>query len=177
MADCDYIFWVALFGDLNSGKEDLVDPNKKYVTGFFEPDLKFTIGVDFHLKSVRYQGKIYKLQLHDLSNEERFKRFIPYRLAGVHCVIIFYNTSNADTLNNLEEWVTLIRQVKEDMLIILVGNRQSFEIPRKVSKEEGIELVNKFQLTKYIEISTDTGEGVEELFEQVNKLIVEKYHP
>lgn len=171
----DYLFRVALIGDSASGKEDLIDFNKKHIVSTFKLDTKLTIGVSFHTKTVKYQGKTYKLQLYDISDKEHYKHIIPRYLRGIHCALILYNVGNAQTLDKLSEWVNIIRQAAGETIIILVGNQQSSDMPRKISKEEGIELVNKFQLSKYVEISTDTGEGIEKLFEQLTELLAENY--
>jgi len=61
----DAIFKVVVFGDAGCGKTTLT---KRYVTDLFIPDSKMTIGVDFEITDVRFNGVFVKLCQSSLSH-------------------------------------------------------------------------------------------------------------
>jgi hypothetical protein len=55
---------------------------------------------------------------------------------------------------------------------MLVGNNLNLEALRQVTKEEAIQMVKKYNLAMYLEISTSTGENVETMLEELTGLLV-----
>ena len=61
---------VLVIGDYGVGKTSLI---RRYTEGYFSPNYKLTIGVDFALKTVEGEdGKKVALQLWDIAGHERF---------------------------------------------------------------------------------------------------------
>jgi small GTP-binding protein len=173
MTDYDLNFKVLIIGDLASGINELVNRfTDRIIYGGPEPT---NIGVGFCVKSIQYRGMKCMLQIWDFFGEARFKFLLSQYCKGCNGAIIMYDITNSSTLRTLSEWVQIIRNNTGDIPKILVGNNIDLEGSRAVSREEGIELAQKYNLSKYIEISTKTGENVEELFEVFTELLVEKY--
>lgn len=161
-----------LFGKLSSGKESLI---KRFVSGYFDEDGKLTRGVDFSSKTIDFRGKIVKLQFWDFADEPHFRFFIRQYCKGANGALVFFDITNAKTLDRLTEWAQTIKEYAGDIPIMLVGNENILDKPREISREEGNELAKKFNLSKYSEISTNTGEGIEELFQGLAELLFEKW--
>ena len=53
--------------------------------------MKETVGIDFLVKSVVYQGKIYRLQLWDTAGQEKFKSLVPNYIRDAHCAVFVYD--------------------------------------------------------------------------------------
>jgi small GTP-binding protein len=159
---------VMLFGDDSSGREVLA---KRFLSGTFSESTKFTHGVDFHLKSISFKGMSVSLQIWEVTNEPRFIFMLPQYCIGAKGAVIFFDISNSKTLDNISEWSQILRRHDEDIPIMLVGNQTVSNKPREVSREEGEELVKKFKFSKYIEISTKTGKGIDRLFQDLTELL------
>lgn len=56
-----------------------------------------TVGVDFIMKNVVFEGAVYKLQLWDTAGQEKFKSLVPSYLRDAHCAVFVYDTSNKNT--------------------------------------------------------------------------------
>jgi len=168
MSEYDYLFRVLLIGDSSTGKEELCS---QHCSDYFMEDLKHTIGVDFFSKTINFNNKKAKLNIWDFGEEERFKFLLSQYCKSQDCVIIMYDIANSNTLNHLPEWTRIIRENVGDIPIILVGNKINLDKPRMVSRDESVEIAQKHKLFWHTEISTKTGENVEELFEFVIKCI------
>ena len=54
---------------------------------------------------------------------------------------------------------------------MLVGNKIDLEDGREVQIEEGIQKRNEFHLDGFCEISAKNGDGIEDLFKQISKIL------
>lgn len=167
----EYIYRVLLLGEPFTGKEELC---KKYISGIFQEDSKLMIGVDFYLKKITLKDKIIILQIFNLSWEERFRILLSSYCKGCSGAIIIYDIKNSNTLKFLSEWIQMIRENDGDIPIILIGNKLDLEISSEVSRQEGIKIVEKHNLSAFIEISTKTGENVESIFEILTEIMINK---
>jgi len=172
MTDFDYHLKVLLLGDPSTGKEELF---KKYISGTFQEDYKFTFGVNYYKVTLNFRRKRVRLQLWDWGGEERFKFLLSQYCKGANGAVIMCDITNSGTLNHLDEWVQIIRNNAGDIPIFLVGNKLHLEKSREISKEEGIEIAKKYNLSTYIEISTETGQNVENTFEIIMETLNQKY--
>ena len=86
-----------------------------------------------------------------------------------------YNITNFKTVKHVPEWVQLIRKNAGDIPIILVGNIINLEKSRDVSGEEGIKLAKNYNLSGFAEISTKTGENIEEMFASFTEILISHY--
>jgi len=161
-----------LLGDPNSGKVDFV---KHYMSGFFVEDTKLTIGVDYYSKITNFQGKKVKLQIWDFGGEERFRFLLHQYCIGAKGTIIMYDITNSKTLDQIPEWIKIINEKAGGIPILLVGNKIDLEEHRKVSRKEGIEIARKYNLSGFSEVSSKTGQNIEELFESLTELLVYRW--
>lgn len=169
----DYTLKILLLGDPFSGKEELL---RKYSLGYFQENQKLTIGIDFYSKNITLKDKIIKIQLWDVDWEKRFRFLLPSFVKGANGAIIMYDITNSNSLKHMPEWILIIREHGGDIPIILTGNKLDLEISREVSREEGIKIAEKHNLSAFIEISTKTGENVEKLFEILTKIIINQFY-
>src|SRR5271157_1218363 len=65
-----YTFKILMMGAGSVGKTALCE---KYVTGLWNPLTQLTIGVDFHIKTMKIDDKTVKLQIWDMGGEDRFR--------------------------------------------------------------------------------------------------------
>jgi len=73
----DYLFKILLIGDPGVGKEALL---LRFADDTYTESYISTIGVDFKVRSVELEGKLYKLQIWDTDGQEKFE----FRLCFYH---------------------------------------------------------------------------------------------
>jgi small GTP-binding protein len=164
----DFGFYILLLGDASVDKASFTH---RYCYNLNNPNERLTIGVDFHVKIVDLQGKKIKLQIWDVGGEERFRFLLPTYCLGKNGVIIFYDVTRSQTLEYIEQWITIIRQKNGKIPIILVGITEE-KSEREVSREEGKEIANSRNLSGYLECNPKTGRNVEKVFEELTRLIL-----
>jgi Ras-related protein Rab-32 len=84
----EHLYKVLVIGDYGVGKTSLI---RRYTEGYFSPNYKLTIGVDFALKTVEGEdGKKVALQLWDIAGHERFGHMthVYYKYA-IAAIIVF----------------------------------------------------------------------------------------
>ena len=172
MASYDFTFRVLLLGAPSSGKEELVN---RYIAGYFVNDNKLTIGVDFYSKTQEVYGRKVKLQFWDFGGEKRFRSLLHQHCKGKNAAMIMYDITNSLSLDHLPEWTQIIREHVGDIPIMLIGNKLDLEKYRAVTKEEGISIAKKYNLSAYMEMSSKTGQNVEKAFEVITKILFEQY--
>jgi len=182
MAEYDFQWKILLVGDPSTGKEELC---KKYADKVFIED-SLTIGVEFYRKIIYFQGKKIKLQIWDLSEEERFRFLLPQYCKEANAAFFLYDITNYSSLDHLPDWTHIIREHSGDIPIILVGTKLHLQViikdkgveviikDRQVSAEEGMKIAKSGGLDGFIECSVETGENVEEVFETIARLMIEQ---
>lgn len=168
----DAIFKVIIFGDAGSGKTTLM---KRYMTNKFISDTKMTIGVDFEIKTIFFNGKTIKLQIWDFGGEERFRFLLPKYIRGAGGGIFMYDITNYSSLIHVDDWLSVVEEVGQEFPIILVGGKADLEENRQISKQEGIEMAQTRNLNQLIECSSKTGVNVELIFNTITKLMIGRF--
>ena len=171
MTDYDYTFKVMMLGDASVGKTSLT---LRYISGFFLEDLKLTIGVDFYSKTTDFKDKKVKLQIWDFGGEERFRFLLSQYCKGANGAFFLYDITNRITLDHLPDWTQIIREHAGDIPIMLIGSKLDLEKFRAVSREEGILSAKKYNLSSFVELSSKTGQNVENAFDVITKTLIER---
>ncbi|MFX1489321.1 MAG: Rab family GTPase [Promethearchaeota archaeon] len=166
----DYTFKVVLAGE-SEGKTSFT---KRFCYNIFNPSERLTIGVDFHVKTVEFLGKRSKLQIWDVGGEERFRFLLPTYCLGASAAILMYDITRPSSLENISEWVRLIRSRSGNIPIILVGSKLHSRDSQLVSRQEGILTAENFNLSAFAEVCPETGQNVENVFETLVELMIER---
>jgi small GTP-binding protein len=164
-------FKILLLGDASSGKDDLI---RKYTSRLYPEDTRLSLGVDFYTRTTTFKDKIIRIQLWDVESEDIKGFLLSSYCRGSNGAIIMYDITNFNTLKHVPDWVQLIRKNAGNIPIVLMGNLSNLEKTWDVSREEGIKLAKKYNLSGFVEISTKTGENVEEMFESFSEILI--YH-
>ena len=172
MTEYDYTWKIMMLGDASVGKTSLTI---RYISGFFLEDLKLTIGVDFYSKTTSFKGKKVKLQIWDFGGEERFRFLLHQYCKGANAAFFLYDITNRLSLDHLPDWTQIIREHAGDVPIMLIGSKVDLKQYRVVSREEGILAAKKYNLSAFVELSSKTGENVEEVFTLITETLFERY--
>ena len=133
-----------------------------------------SIGVDFKLKNIEIDNKKIKLQIWDTAGQERFRTITTSYYKGAHAILVVYDITEKDSFDHVKNWMADIDKFgKEGVLRVLVGNKCDLEHLRKVSKEAGQELANKYGI-KFLETSAKDTINIDELFTNTAKYLLSK---
>ena len=162
-----YSLKILLIGDSGVGKTALL---RQYCEQKFSDDVSSTIGVDYRTRKVVINDKTITLQLWDTAGQEKFRNITTSYYRGSQGILIVYDVSNFETLQQVTYWIGELKKENVDGVVFLVGNKSDTveSIPKE--QEDIIHTINlPFSTT-----SAKTGEGVEELFFTLVKAIVDK---
>jgi len=172
MADYSYLFKVVLLGDSGVGKTCIL---KSYTSGVFEPDFVSTIGVDFFIKEIDFNGKGVKLQIWDTAGQERFRTIVStyYRMA--HGIILVYDVCNRESLEHVDMWMEEIKRfASPDATIVLVANKIDRN-KHEVTRLDGQAVATRHNMT-YFESSARDPSSLTSVINVLTNKMVDSYH-
>eukprot|EP01090_Pellita_catalonica_P010681 TRINITY_DN22117_c0_g1_i1.p1 TRINITY_DN22117_c0_g1~~TRINITY_DN22117_c0_g1_i1.p1 ORF type:complete len:443 (-),score=89.21 TRINITY_DN22117_c0_g1_i1:44-1372(-) len=143
-AEKQVIFKIPIMGDASTGKTCIIS---QYVHGLFREAYKATIGVDFALKAFTIDADDVKLQLWDISGQERFGGMCRVYLKESSAWVFVFDVTNLNTFQAVEKWLKVV----EDTLpagtvfapVVVVGN--------KIDADPSTRVVSKAQAESYVQ--------------------------
>eukprot|EP00913_Durusdinium_trenchii_P006594 g6194.t1 len=149
----DYLFKFIIIGDAGAGKSCLLH---QFIDNKFKKGSSHTIGVEFGSKVITVGG-----------------RNINY-YRGAAGALIVYDITNRDSYNHLVNWLADARTLaRADISIITVGNKVDLKEKREVTFLEASRCAQENDIL-FLETSALTGEGVEDVFIKVARMILNK---
>jgi len=158
-------------GEGGVGKTTLLH---RYVEGKFSSETKMTIGVEFFLKEVNIDGQKVMLQLWDFGGQERFRFLLESYVIGARGALLMFDLTRTMTLENIEQWVQIVRKEDPNLPILFLGSKSDLEEDICVEQDYIEEFKQHFNLYDYLRISSKTGENVELSFESLTRQILKK---
>ncbi|MHA2398587.1 MAG: Rab family GTPase [Promethearchaeota archaeon] len=172
MSHYDYTFKILLVGDASVGKTSFT---KRYCYNVFNPSERLTIGVDFHIKTIELNSKNIKLQIWDVGGEERFRFLLPTYCLGATAAFLLYDITRPSTLDNISEWISIVRQKGGPIPIMLVGSKLDLATSqRQVPRDYGIQIAEKNNMASFVEISAKENVNVFEAFKVLTEMTLER---
>ena len=164
---CKYI----IVGNSSTGKSNLL---LKFCKKKFSDEYQATIGVEFDVRNIDYNDKIFRIQLWDTAGQEYYRSITKAYYRSSICAIVVYDITNRESFESVKEWVKELNDASpKTILICLVGNKIDLEEMRVISTNEGKEYAEQNNFY-FIETSAKTGVGVEDLFYNSIKIIFDK---
>ncbi len=172
-----YIFKILVAGAGGVGKTTLLT---RAVTGKFVEDTQMTIGVDFHLISMSFgdagteeEVKV-TLQLWDFGGQERFRFMLDSYVAGAKGALLLYDLTRMRTLDNLDEWVSIVRKHDENLPVLFVGTKLDRTEDITVSDDYAKDFMEPLGLFDHLKISSKDGTGVKPAFRKIAREILRR---
>jgi small GTP-binding protein len=162
-------------GAKDVGKSSLI---ARFCDNIFKEDMKATIGVDFKRKNLSIKGPqrdvSLELNIWDFAGEEKYRKLFPSYTQGASAAFILYDTTNKDSLRDLDNWIEIIEKNAYPTIVKqIVATKIDLKDEREVSKEDAEKFCNKYDWCEDItRTSSKTGENVEEAFLRVVKKII-----
>ncbi|XP_056649704.1 ras-related protein Rab-18-like [Monodelphis domestica] len=155
---------ILIIGESGVGKSSLL---LRITDDTFDPNISATIGVDFKVKTISFDGNKAKLAIWDTAGQERFRTLTPNYYRGAQGVILVYDVTRRDTFVKLDNWLIELNThcMGNDITKMLVGNKIDKE-NHEVDRNEGLKFARKHSML-FIEVSAKTCDGVRCAFEEL----------
>ena len=161
-------------GDSGVGKSNFLF---KYIEGQFSPLHVATIGCDYKAKIITLpqSKKKVKLQIWDTAGQEKYMAINKNIFQRVQGIILMYDLTKRESFERLRIWINLIKQMTNEIPIILVANKldqeDDSENGRIVEYSEG-ESFAKENDFKFLEASGLNGTNVDKVFVEISEIII-----
>ena len=172
---------VLILGEGGVGKTTLL---YRYVNKVFLDSTKMTIGSDFFVKKIKTIDEQYEnrltLLLWDFAGQERFRFILKDYTKGAEGVILVFDLVRFNTLQKLYNWIDILKEggvwANPDVKFYLVGSKKDLVDgnDQAVQKEMIADFKKEFNIAEYFETSALNGIGVEDLFRDVAKSMIEQ---
>ena len=159
----NFVFKILVAGDGAVGKTTLL---RKYVDGTFDESSIATVGVDFFIKQVVYENiGSCTLQIWDLGGQERFRHLLESFVMGAKGALLLFDLTRMPKIDNILNWVNMVRMHDFDLPIILVGTKLDLEEFIAVDDESANSIKEAFNMIDYVKTSSKTGVNIELVFD------------
>ncbi|KAK2527819.1 ras-related protein Rab-10 [Columba livia] len=160
-----------------------------------------TIGIDFKVKPVTFNGTRVKLQIWDTAGQERFHTLSTSYFRGAQGFVLVYDITNLDSFQSITSWMRdiheqlmentstdekvrtefslyfqgnkVLKKAGDEVDVILLGNKCDKESERVVPKQKGEKLAWEHGIP-FFETSARDNVNIEDAFTILTKEILEK---
>ncbi|KAI9264560.1 ras-like GTP-binding protein RYL2 [Helicostylum pulchrum] len=165
---------VVILGSTGVGKTSVA---VRYVQNSFSPNGKSTIGASFMTKKLSVNDCSVRLQIWDTAGQERFRAMAPMYYRGASAAILVYDITSEESFTEMISWMEeLNKNMTDDLVIHVVGNKIDLEAQRKVSSSKVYDYCD--QLVQYVsgvhEVSAKDNIGIEDIFFDITQTLVKK---
>lgn len=166
-----FILKILTAGEGGVGKTTLLH---RFVEGKFSAETKMTIGVEFFLKETIIDEQQCTLQLWDFGGQERFRFLLESYVLGAKGALLMFDLTRPITLDNLEQWVNIVRKGDPDLPVLFVGTKTDLVDEIMVDDDYALSFQEAFNLFDFIKISSKSGDNVRTAFERLTRKILER---
>ncbi|OHS92994.1 Ras-related protein Rab-6.1 [Tritrichomonas foetus] len=153
---------LVLVGEQLVGKTSIVN---RAICGSFSETAPQTVGGGFESLTVRANGRSLRFQIWDTAGQTCYRSIATSYIRGAKVAIIVFALNDLKSFEETSHWFYSISNLSDNSIqIYLVGNKCDRE--RLISKSDAEEFA-KENGAKYIETSAKTGEGIEEIFDEI----------
>ncbi len=155
-------FKVLLIGDTAVGKTSII---LQYTKHIHPRSYISTIGLDFAIHDQKLNnGKNVELRIYDTAGQEKFSSIVKNLYNTAQGLILVYDITSIKSFHNINNWLNYVKEnSKQNVKLILVGNKTDLEEKREVSYDEGSIYASKHGMLFY-ECSANTGQNIDKIF-------------
>ena len=158
-----YQFKLILLGDSGVGKSSLLS---RYMDEEFVPNQPCTVNADYKIKAMLIdEFSSVQMTIWDTCGQERYRAITRGYFKDAHGIILVYDVADKRSFSDLDIWLEEIKKntVKEDISIILVGNKIDLKDSKAVSTEQALAKAKEWDIP-LMETSAKDATNVKEAF-------------
>lgn len=132
---------VVLLGDSGVGKTSIV---VQLAQQMFREEIEPTVGASYIIKEIETNKGPFKLNIWDTAGQERYRSVAPMYLRGSKAALIVFSQQSKDSLDNLEEWISLLNDIHPESIKVYIlcnksdlGDSDLVEPGRTFAQEHG----------------------------------------
>lgn len=146
--------------------------------GVFNEKVTATPGADSFKVDVDAGDKgVVHFEIWDINYQQEYECLTKQYIKGAALAFIFFDLTDRETFDQIQKHSEIVKsEAKENVKIVLVGNKTDMANLREVSKEEAEDSARKIGAEYYTEVSALTGDGVDDLLSRavrINGLCIE----
>jgi len=164
---------VVLLGSQDVGKTSMVN---RYIRGHFLSSTTATIGAAFFKRELTINNWKVLLQIWDTAGQERFRSMAPMYYRHALAAILVFDATSPDSLDKIEDWVKELNEhASPEISLFIACNKSDLRDSQQgcVTIEQAQAFAQKIKAPLF-ETSAKTGKGIEELFAQVARALIDK---
>ena len=168
---------IGTIGDSQVGKSAMTEI---YLNREFSEEYLTTIGININTKDTKIvingEEKEIKVKIWDTAGQEKFKSISTQYIKNCDGILLIYAINNKKTFENIENWLNEIehKKKKNNIPLVLIGNKIDLEKEREVSFQEGEKLAQIYNM-EFFECSAKDNINVNECFNCLIELIFQLY--
>ncbi|MFX1488119.1 MAG: Rab family GTPase [Promethearchaeota archaeon] len=166
----ELIYKICLFGDKDVGKTSLTKASIR------QREEKPPVCIDIAVKNITINSYKVILQIWNLRSDPQFEFIFPVFMGGISGGIFMYDITNYSSIKNLEKWLTLFNNSfsddKKKVPLLMVGGKLDLHQDRVISRKRAEKISKEYNMVKYFECSSKTGENVDNIFKFLARSIL-----
>lgn len=160
-----------IIGDSGVGKTTLLCRLKN---GIFDGQINSTLGADFYDYNSTVDGKALKVNIYDTAGQEAYRSITKFYFSFTDIALVCFNPITNNWKESVQEWVDILHDEQINSPIIFVATKCDiwFNKQQTTSNVNNF-ITSKYKNCRYYQCSSKTGEGIEEIFNQVAKICIQ----
>ena len=158
----------------SGGLSSLFSMNCKRFDSIRPYESRYHIGIDYYSKDIKLlNGPQVTLHFWNVFFQARFNFFLEKLVKDADAGLLMFDTTNKNSLYNIEMYISIFRGHDPLLPIILLGNKAELMVKRLIEQEYLEKYLSRNNITRYYEISVkeDSKKKIEELFSDLAHLI------
>jgi small GTP-binding protein len=139
----------------------------RYTENYFKKNTMMTIGIQIFTSCIKINDKNINFVFWDLAGQQRWRFFQSDFCKGADGAILAFDLTRPMSLDNIGEWVNILRSRNKDLPIILLGMKLDLIDEIILEDDHYSAVVDKFNITDFHKVSCKTGENVQKAFQSL----------
>ena len=150
---------ISMLGDTGVGKTSIIN---RFLNLGFSLQIASNIGVEKHYKEMEMKdGKKMKVILWDTAGQERFHAIATNTIKTCQGIVLSFDLTKKATFEKVPDWIKEIKDINNQIPIILFGNKCDMIDNREVEEEDAEAMAKEYNLN-YFETSAKEDINIKE---------------
>ncbi len=154
---------IIVAGDGGVGRTTLLI---RLTKNYFSP-AKITKGIQIFTQCINIGNKNINFVFWDFAGQNRWRFFQRDFCKGADGAILAFDLTRSSSLENIGNWVNILRSWNRDLPIILIGMKYDLKDHLVFDDDDGMSFLEEYKFIDIIKVSCKTGENVQKTFQSL----------